>query len=67
MLYACSCEDEIAIEPPIRRCAEAALATVWESMVCGLHDADHWQFLEGWDPYVPGNQSQTYQQFLTLL
>lgn len=44
------CEDSNAIESQISRRAEATLATVWQSLVCRMHDIDHWQFAESWNP-----------------
>lgn len=42
-----SCEDKNSIEPQISRLSEAAMAAVWESLVCGVHDADYWELVEG--------------------
>ena len=47
-----SCEDKNTIEPQITRGREATLATVWESLVCRVHDVDNWQFIEGRNSYV---------------
>jgi len=43
-----SCEDENTIESQIARCSKAAMATVWKSLVCGVHDVDYREFAEGW-------------------
>lgn len=43
-----SCEDENTIEPQITRCSKTAMAALWKSLVCGVHDVDYWEFVEGW-------------------
>ncbi len=45
-------EDSNTIESQISRWAEAAMATVWESLVRRVHDVDYWQFTQSWNPYV---------------
>jgi hypothetical protein len=43
-----SCEDKNTVEPQVTRCRKIAMAAVWESLVCGVHNADYWEFAEGW-------------------
>jgi len=28
------------------------MATVWKAVVCGLHDINNWELVEGWNSYV---------------
>jgi hypothetical protein len=48
-----SCEDENTIESQITRCSKTAMATVRQSLVCGVYNVDYWEFAEGWHKYVP--------------
>jgi hypothetical protein len=48
-----SCEDKDTIEPQITRGWKITMAAVREGVVCGVYDADYWQFVEGGDSYVP--------------
>ena len=57
--YRCSCEDKNTIESPIARRSEASLATVWQGLVCRMHDVDHWQFFEGGHSYVSSLRPHT--------
>ena len=47
-----SCENENTIKPQTTRGGETAMATFRKSLVCGLHDADYWEFAEGRHSYV---------------
>jgi hypothetical protein len=53
LIFERSCENENTIESQITRCGKIAMATLWKSLVCWVHDADNWEFAEGWHSYVP--------------
>jgi len=62
-----SCENENTIKSQITRGGETALATVWKSLVRGVHDTDYWEFAEGWHSYVPLVEVSLDIQMLTEL
>ena len=45
-------EDTLTTEPTITNGGKATMATVWETVVCGLYDADYWEFTQGGNTYV---------------
>jgi hypothetical protein len=47
--YNHSREDTDAAESQISIFRKASMAAVWEGMVCGMYDVDHWQLLESRD------------------
>jgi hypothetical protein len=51
-LTARSRKDPHAAQPAISTWSEARMASVRRRLVCGMYDLDHWQFVEGWYPYV---------------
>lgn len=48
----CSRKDQVAAQPQPRRRQEAAVAAVWEAVVCRVHHLDHWQLGQGGYSYV---------------
>jgi hypothetical protein len=44
-----SCEDSNAAQSSVTRCEEAALAAVWEGLVCWLYDANNRELIKSWD------------------
>jgi len=55
-----SCEDKDTIEPQISRLCKAAMAAVWQCVVCRMHDSDYWEFIESWNSYVPLRRERKY-------
>ena len=47
-----SCQDSNTAQPPVTRCSEITVATVWKSMVCRLLYFDNREFFEGWNKCV---------------
>lgn len=45
-------KDKNTIESQIRDFRKAPMAAVWESLVCGVYDVDHWKFPESGHTWV---------------
>jgi hypothetical protein len=60
-----SCEDENTVEPQITRRRKITMATIWEGLVCGVHDVDYWKFAEGWNTFVTNTSPLLQGRVLT--
>jgi len=47
--YNYSREDKDAVESQVSIFRKASMAAVWESLVCGVYNVDHWQLTESRD------------------
>lgn len=47
-----SCENSLAAQSSPGRRQEASMAAIRQAVVCRMHYTDHWQFSQGWYPYV---------------
>jgi hypothetical protein len=52
MLMESSREDENAVESETTLVWQVTVAAVWKSVVCGVHDAYYWEFVEGGHSWV---------------
>lgn len=50
--YMCSRKDKVAAQQTASRGQEAAMATLWSAVVCGMHHAHHRQLCQGGNPYA---------------
>lgn len=57
-------KDQNTAQPTVTRREEAALATIWQTVVCRLHHTHHWKLIEGWNTYVMAMSTQLHGKLI---